>query len=336
MRTPAYRYQDPLDLIWLSAAKQLRMRVERTDDAYASWDGRGTLRIARTADFDADDSLAQLIFHEICHALVAGPDRRALPDWGLDNASDRDVVYEHATNRLQAALADRFGLRRFFATTTEYRAYYDSLDADPLASREDPAAARASAALEQARQSTWWGPLEEALRKTAAFASVLRGCALDDTLWSMTERMHRAGFVESPDAGGHCGDCAWFSESGCRMSGFGADRVLVGHGERACVRFEARFDEGECGRCGACCREGFHTVEVQSDEPIVGQRPDLIREESGRSIVPRPSGRCLALLGTGAEPYRCAVYGIRPRSCAAFPIAGDACLQARRRVGLSP
>jgi hypothetical protein len=335
MRTPAHRYEDPLDLIWLSTARQLRMRVERSDEAYASWDGRETLRIARSEELDADDTLAQMIFHEICHALVAGPDRRALVDWGLDNASERDVVYEHATNRLQAALADRFGLRRFLATTTEYRAYYDSLGADPLASCEDPAAARASAALEQARQSTWWEPLDAALQRTAELATVVRGSAPDDSLWSTTERLHRAGFVESPNPGIRCGECAWFSESGCRQSGAAADRVSVSPDERGCKRFEARFDVSECGRCGACCREGFHTVELQGDEPIVRKRPDLVREESGRLVVPRPSGRCLALVGTGAEPYRCVVYGIRPRSCTEFPIAGDACLEARRRVGLS-
>jgi hypothetical protein len=33
--------------------------------------------------------------------------------------------------------------------------------------------------------------------------------------------------------------------------------------------------------------------------------------------------------------YRCRIYAERPRACAEFEIAGDACLTARRRVGLS-
>ena len=36
-----------------------------------------------------------------------------------------------------------------------------------------------------------------------------------------------------------------------------------------------------------------------------------------------------------ATPFRCRIYEDRPRACADFPIAGAACLDARRRVGLS-
>ena len=57
-RKITHRYRDPLELIWLRAAEQLGMRVERSPDVYASWDGKDTLTLAGSADFDADDSLA--------------------------------------------------------------------------------------------------------------------------------------------------------------------------------------------------------------------------------------------------------------------------------------
>ena len=46
----------------------------RTPDAYASTDGKGRLFIAVDGMFDPDDSLAQMIFHELWHALVEGED----------------------------------------------------------------------------------------------------------------------------------------------------------------------------------------------------------------------------------------------------------------------
>ena len=84
-RVVSTRYDDPLDLIWLKAARDLGMRVERSAEVYASWDGDQTLSLSAPRGLDADDSLAQLIFHEICHALVAGPEGVRKPDWGLDN-----------------------------------------------------------------------------------------------------------------------------------------------------------------------------------------------------------------------------------------------------------
>src|SRR5690606_21379798 len=119
-----HTYSDPLDLIWVNCAKQLGIVIERSVSAYAAWDGKKTLTLSTSEAFDADDSLAQLIFHEICHALVSGPRGWSLPDWGLSNTDDSDLVYEHACHRLQAALAQPFGLRQFFAVTTEWRPYW--------------------------------------------------------------------------------------------------------------------------------------------------------------------------------------------------------------------
>src|SRR5690606_22717231 len=138
VRRVTHRYLDPLDQIWLEAAARIGLAVERSDEVYAATDGQRTLHIGAPPTLDPDDCLAQMIFHELCHSLIEGPDAFARPDWGLDNTGDRDVPREHACLRLQAHLAGRVGLRRFFAPTTDFRAFYDRLPADPLSPRRAP------------------------------------------------------------------------------------------------------------------------------------------------------------------------------------------------------
>jgi len=178
------RYRDPLDEIWLTTARRLGMRVVRSDDVFASWDGAGTLSISTARHFDPDDSLAQLILHEICHAIVEGPDGREQIDWGLYNYDDRDAVREHAAVRLQAALLDRHGLRGLFAVTTDYRPYFDALE-DPLIGPGDPALPLALTGWDRANRPPWTVPLETALSATAALAAVLHPFASPDSLWSL-------------------------------------------------------------------------------------------------------------------------------------------------------
>lgn len=184
MRPIHHRYQDPIDLVWISTARRLGMEVTRADDVYASWDGERRLTIGAGATLDADDSLAQMILHEICHALVQGPASFGLPDWGLHNVDDRDRVREHACLRLQAALAGRHGLRTFLASTTDYRTYYDALPADPLAGDEDPAIEPARTGFERARTGSWGPMIEQALATTAEIARLIRDHAGEDSLWS--------------------------------------------------------------------------------------------------------------------------------------------------------
>lgn len=169
-----HEYRDPLDLVWLTTAARVGMRVERSGEVYASWDGRGTLTLSAAEHFDPDDSLAQLVLHEICHALCEGPAYWNVPDWGLDNLTDADWLRENACQRLQAALADTRGLRAFFATTTDYRAYYDVLPADPLAPGDDAAIAMARAGWERAAAEPWASALSAALDATAAIVKATR------------------------------------------------------------------------------------------------------------------------------------------------------------------
>lgn len=344
-REVRHRYDDPLDLIWLGCARACGIEVVRSSEVYASWDGRSTLTLSTPEHFDADDSLAQLIFHELCHGLVAGPRGVRMVDWGMENVDDRDLLQEHACHRLQAALADRHGLRAFFAVTTDHRAYWDTLPVDPLGPGDDPAIPLARDAYERALHGPWAKPIEEALARTAAIASLVRTCAPpSDSLWAMTQPLHASGFPLHRDAEKRCADCAWcFDDRGvsrCRQTRNGERErgKRVARDAQACVRFEPSFEGAECERCGACCREGFDRVEVRAKDLVRKHHPQLVAHDAYGPHLPRPSGHCVALSQGSTVPvsYRCSIYAHRPRSCADFAVRGDACLTARRRVGLSP
>ncbi|MCA9182755.1 MAG: hypothetical protein KDA51_14940, partial [Planctomycetales bacterium] len=121
------------------------------------------------------------------HLLVEGPEAINLPDWGLENDPSK-VVHEHATLRLQAALADTVGLREFFAATTVFRKYYDQLPPSPLDDTHDPAVALARIAWQRSRTAPWAEPLDQALRRTAEIASFLQAIAPPDSIWSNTRK----------------------------------------------------------------------------------------------------------------------------------------------------
>jgi hypothetical protein len=182
MRKITRTYSDPLDLVWLHAATRMGMRVERSPEVNASWSGDGVLTIGTPETLDPDDSLAQMILHEACHALVEGPESLYKLDWGLQNNPDKKA-HEHACLRLQAALADQVGMRAFFASTTIFRAYYDALPADPLAEGDDLAIAMAQAAYQRTKNGPWGEVLSEALQRTAKIARALDGVTPEDSLW---------------------------------------------------------------------------------------------------------------------------------------------------------
>lgn len=163
------------------------IRVERSAEVNASWNGRDVLTIGTPETLDPDDCLAQIILHEICHALCEGPDSLAQLDWGLPNTGAESRFHEHACLRLQAALADQVGMRKFFAATTMFRPYYDHLPADPLAAAEDEGEALAirlaNAGWQRAQNGPWAEPLAGALHRTAQIAKALEGITEEDSLW---------------------------------------------------------------------------------------------------------------------------------------------------------
>lgn len=166
-RMPQHIYLDPLDGIWLTVADRIGFRVERSPDVYASTDGQGLMTIGTAETLDPDDCLAQMILHEICHSLIEGERSLEVPDFGLDNESERDVIREHACLRLQAWLAGKHGLRQALAPTTDFRCYYDELPDDPLADETDPSTAPARRGAARAHEAPWAPHLEEGLAATA-------------------------------------------------------------------------------------------------------------------------------------------------------------------------
>ncbi|MFI5306443.1 MAG: YkgJ family cysteine cluster protein [Polyangiales bacterium] len=345
-RASSRLYVDPVDEIWLATARKLGLRVRRSDAAYASYDGRGELTIATSEHFDADDSLAQIVLHELCHALVSGKDALQSVDWGLSNTDEHDLVREHACHRLQAALSNRYGLRGLFAVTTDHRPYWDALPEDPLAPGDDLAIELAREAWQRARGGAIGEAVHSALAATAKVADAVRPFSGERSLWGDTVALHASGFPLGRDESKRCENCAWMFSAGpgravtrCRQTRKGAGSIArrVAPADRACERFEPKLSIDGCGSCGACCREGFDLVPVRPRDAIRKRHPELVRESRHGAFLPRPEGHCVALDGDGdaATPYRCRVYGNRPSACVEFEVGGDACLLARRRVGLS-
>src|SRR5262245_55872067 len=210
-REVTYRYIDPLTQVWLGTARRIGLRVIRTPDAYAATDGRGTLAIGDDATLDADDSLAQMIFHELCHSLVEGEGSFERPDWGMDNTGPDHDWREHACLRVQWVLTGRHGLRVVFAPTTEFRAFWDRLSDDVLADRTDRSVQAAIAALRRAELPPWAPALGEALAATARIAAEAARVADANSLWSgvvAAPAAHPTGLPAGANEG-RCGSCAW-------------------------------------------------------------------------------------------------------------------------------
>jgi hypothetical protein len=307
-------YTDPLDDIWRTSARRIGLVVERTRDAYARTDGAGTLLVGTPDLLDRDDCLAQMILHELCHALVEGEAAWARPDWGLDNQSGCDEPREQACLRVQAALLRPYGLRRTLAPTTDHRSYYDELPDNPL--QDDDGGARLG--LARAGRPPFAPHLAEALALTAAVARAAAAAADPGSLWSTVERPT-------------CGDCAW------RFQARGADRCRRRDGARvapespACPGWEAALD---CQTCAACCRAAYDSVTVARRDPVVRRHPDLVVVRERYVELRRDGDRCGAL-GRDDGRWACRIYADRPRPCRDFARGGGHCLEARRRVGLS-
>ena len=180
-------YGDPLDLIWTQTARCLGMNVVRSKEVFAAWDGQSELSIGSPEDLDPDDSLSQMVFHEICHALVQGDEGWSQENWGLNNTDGRDDVREHACIRLQAALAGPYGLREFFAITTDWRFYHDALLENPLQAGEDPAIAIATKAHQHATQGPWASSIQQALQATRTIVQATKEFADKDSLFKTSD-----------------------------------------------------------------------------------------------------------------------------------------------------
>jgi hypothetical protein len=179
-RKSSHIYLDPLDAIWLTVAGRIGFRVERSSEVYASTDGKGVMTIGDPATLDSDDCLAQMILHELCHSLIQGAQSLHLPDFGLDNLTERDVVREHACLRLQAWLTDKYGLRGVLAPTTDFRSYYDELPEEPFDDIEDPVVQMARAGAARSEEAPWAPHLWEGLEATARVMTAAQALGASD------------------------------------------------------------------------------------------------------------------------------------------------------------
>ena len=171
------RYVDPCELIWLSTAKRLGMHIRRSPLVFSATDGSGRLQLSTRDDLDADDCLAQMLLHEICHWCTNGVDTFTERDWGfaLDGPTD---PREHAALRLQAWLADQVQLRAMFGPTGIYRQYYNRIPDDPTepidkSPWEVHVCATACAAIERIQSKPWHPHVMEAMHATAQVRSIV-------------------------------------------------------------------------------------------------------------------------------------------------------------------
>lgn len=167
------RYVDPHELVWMATARRLGLSpIRRNPAIFAATDGTGLLELGPKDDLDPDDNAGQQIFHEICHWIINGVDSYHARDWGFPLTDEGDWR-EYACLRVQAALAERHGLRDMFASTGTFREYWDKIPDDPMAPFDDTEeeariCARAREALVEADGPPWGGHLDAALAATAA------------------------------------------------------------------------------------------------------------------------------------------------------------------------
>lgn len=192
-RPIASRYMDPCEVIWLATATRLGLHIRRSPLVFSATDGSGRLQLSTRDDLDADDCLAQMLLHEICHWCTNGLETLKERDWGfaLDGPTD---PREHAALRLQAWVADQADLRVMFGPTGIYRQYYNRIPADPTApidgsDWEAHVVEVASAAIERIQQAPWHPHVLESIHATRRvrdlidpfvedYASVLEGDSL--------------------------------------------------------------------------------------------------------------------------------------------------------------
>ncbi len=171
------RYQDPVDVVWYATAVRLGLRIRRNPAIFSMTDGTGLLELGPRESLDPDDSAAQMILHELCHWITNGHDTRYERDWGF--ALDAELDWrEHSCLRLQAALADAHGLRSILAPTSQFRAYFDAIPADPFGSvvgwpMEEAVVSLARVAYQRALGEPWVAPLGAAFSATAAIVGTL-------------------------------------------------------------------------------------------------------------------------------------------------------------------
>jgi hypothetical protein len=171
------RYVDPCELLWLSTAQRLGLHIRRSPLVFSATDGSGRLQLSTRDDLDPDDSLAQMLLHEICHWCTNGLETMNDRDWGFDLDGPTDPR-EHAALRLQAWLADQVELRAMFGPTGIYRQYYNQIPSDPTqpideSEWETTVCTYAKSAIERIQHDPWHPHVLEAMHTTARLRTII-------------------------------------------------------------------------------------------------------------------------------------------------------------------
>ncbi|MCB9496056.1 MAG: YkgJ family cysteine cluster protein [Fibrobacteria bacterium] len=253
-----------------------------------------------------------------------------------------------AAVRLRAALADRWGLRPCYAAGGDREtALAVRLPNDPIhgrhrtllcaAGREADLLSLEAAQLgyHRAAGEPFQALLEEALASTSRVAlSVSATPGLSEASpWCLARPPHPLGLGNGP-LGETCSSCAWNSRGRCLQVEGSASRIP--RGCPSCARWEPVLVDESCRRCGACCREGFSYAPVLKREAMREKHPEWLVRAGRRLVLPRPSGKCVALDGSGTEgdPWTCREYADRPKACSGLSVGSRSCLEARRRAGV--
>lgn len=337
-------YIDPLEYIWRRAAKQFGFNVERSKDVYASNNGRGIIYIAENQYLDPEDSMAQMILHELCHGLVQGESKVYELDWGFGKegqTEEEETAWEHAALRLQAALLQQHGLRDIFIPTTPFRSYYQNLGANPLSNLDD-CAPFLQKGIALANRAPYRIILNEALNASYQMISVLQSMTYKSTathfLWDGFElpKCHATGRMElSAWFNKKCLDCVWFNDDFCQKNTDAPQKILGTF--NACSQFEQQ--QLDCQSCAACCC-AFDQIPISDLEfvhlsrlnpKIVTSLPDYTGMTYNKSL---PS--CAALAhSSDRQRWHCTIYEERPLTCQDVEKYGPACLFARQKQGFT-
>jgi Fe-S-cluster containining protein len=108
--------------------------------------------------------------------------------------------------------------------------------------------------------------------------------------------------------------------------------------------------EFDCQTCGACCVSPYSSdAYVALDESeatrlalarllVIFQRqagdPPEFLPKLGTKLSANATRVCAAFEGIVSSTCRCGIYEGRPNACRYFEVGGNACREARRRIGL--
>ena len=140
--------------------------------------------------------------------------------------------------------------------------------------------------------------------------------------------------AETGPTGQTCQTCVWHFVGGrgrpvSRCRRFGSRRLDPEW--PSCQSYTETLD---CLRCGACCREAYHAVEVGPRDEFTRKHPDKVIPVNGRLNIIRQDGIC-GCLSPNNGCWPCSVYDERPKTCRDFEPAGANCVDARVRMGIT-